>query len=84
MDTNPQEDDSGSRSKTVLRVPADQRDRHATLRQLADAEGWVCHICMEPVERLHDASRDHVPPYSKGGRTVRLAHKRCNSEAGNR
>jgi len=43
----------------------------------------ICHLCGEFVHPT-EASRDHVRPRSKGGKTtwdnLKLAHKSCNSQ----
>jgi hypothetical protein len=50
-------------------------------------DGGRCHLCGDRV-RWADASRDHVLPRSRGGRTtwvnIRLAHRSCNSVRGDR
>lgn len=47
----------------------------------------VCHLCGEIV-KPRAASRDHVVPVSKGGKTtwenIKLAHRSCNSNRGSR
>lgn len=75
------------------------RDKHArrtvtqmgeqfTLREIADRDGWRCHICRRAVidrpyaARDADPTIDHLVPVSDGGEhtkaNVRLAHNRCN------
>jgi HNH endonuclease len=52
-----------------------------------ERDGWVCHICGDPVDResadpLNRASLDHVVPIARGGlhtlEYVKCAHLRCN------
>jgi hypothetical protein len=56
-------------------------------KEVFERDGWVCHICGEPVSRdplsrLDGASIDHVVPIAAGGthtmENVRTAHLRCN------
>ena len=55
--------------------------------EIADRDGWVCHICRQTV-LPEQASLDHVIPISKGGPhtrdNVKLAHLLCNQRKGNR
>lgn len=48
-------------------------------------DGGTCHLCGDWVHPA-DASRDHVRPRSRGGKTtwanIRLAHRQCNSWRG--
>lgn len=52
------------------------------LRHLMRRDKNLCHICGLKV-LLSEASRDHVQPRSKGGKTsannLALAHKACNN-----
>ncbi len=60
-----------------------------TLREIADRDGWICHLCGKHVAdveynyRRTDPTLDHLIPVSEGGRhersNVRLAHMACNS-----
>jgi hypothetical protein len=64
-----------------------------TLRDIADRDGWRCHLCGGKVpDRRYsahdkDPTIDHLVPQSHGGADVRsnvaLAHNRCNWERGN-
>lgn len=64
-----------------------------TLREIAERDGWRCHLCQRQVPdrpykaRPNDATIDHLIPVSAGGRDVRtnvaLAHNKCNSERSN-
>lgn len=61
-----------------------------TLREIAERDGWRCHICGKKVldrpyrSRDSDPTMDHLIPQSEGGAHVRsnvaLAHNRCNWE----
>lgn len=65
-----------------------------TLREIADRDGWRCHLCGKKVPdreyaaRDDDPTMDHLIPVSLGGQhlmtNVALAHNRCNWERGNR
>jgi 5-methylcytosine-specific restriction endonuclease McrA len=52
-----------------------------------DRDGWVCHLCKEPVLR-DDASLDHVLPLARGGShtydNVATAHVHCNIVRGSK
>lgn len=56
-----------------------------TLREIAERDGWICHLCRLKVSK-NDASIDHLVPVSKGGAHTRanvaLAHRVCNSARG--
>jgi 5-methylcytosine-specific restriction endonuclease McrA len=64
-----------------------------TLREIAERDGWRCHICLSQVPdrpykaRPNDATIDHLIPVSAGGMDVRsnvaLAHNVCNSKRSN-
>lgn len=64
------------------------------LIDIADRDGWACHICGHPVDQMcawpapTSPSLDHVVPLSRGGAhepsNVRLAHLICNSMKGAR
>lgn len=60
---------------------------------VAERDGWICHICGEPVPDEQfpspkSPSMDHVIPLSRGGEhsyaNVRLAHFGCNAGKKNR
>jgi 5-methylcytosine-specific restriction endonuclease McrA len=61
-----------------------------TLREIAERDGWRCHLCgkrvpdREYAARPDDPTIDHLIPVSDGGLHVRtnvaLAHNRCNYE----
>ena len=66
-----------------------------TLIEIAERDGWVCHLCERKVPKRSPkgyhpkkATIDHLVPISDGGRdvreNVRLAHWRCNSARGAR
>lgn len=52
------------------------------LRSVWALSDKVCWLCDKPIPSLEEASRDHVYPRSKGGRMVKLAHRRCNYRKG--
>jgi hypothetical protein len=62
--------------------------RKFSIRYVGDRDGWICHICREPVDPLvpREASIDHLIPLSAGGlnraENVALAHLSCNSRRG--
>lgn len=43
-----------------------------------DTHAHVCHVCHKKITRISDAELDHVRAYSKGGSTMKLAHRGCN------
>ena len=57
--------------------------------EIYERDGWVCHLCDEPVDRVADfnddlaPSLDHLQPRSKGGSddpdNLATAHRLCNS-----
>lgn len=61
-----------------------------TLREVAERDGWRCHLCRQKVPdreyraRDRDPTLDHLIPVSAGGAhtldNVALAHNRCNWE----
>ena len=63
-----------------------------TLREIAERDGWRCHLCGGKVPdrdyaaRDSDATIDHLVPQSAGGDDIKsnvaLAHNRCNWERG--
>lgn len=73
--------------KRRLRLIDAPQDRY-TLRQVADRDGWRCHLCGKAVPdrpykaRANDPTIDHLIPVSDGGSdtldNVALAHNRCN------
>jgi hypothetical protein len=64
-----------------------------TLREIAERDGWRCHLCggrvpdQKYAARDNDPTIDHLIPQSHGGDdtklNVALAHNRCNWERGN-
>ena len=83
---------SAERRKDLLRrglnVPFESYDIH----EIAERDGWLCHLCGKKVPNRQYASRDadptidHLIPVSAGGHDVKsnvaLAHNRCNWERG--
>lgn len=58
------------------------------LQQLAKRDKWICHICTYRVERLSDATREHLIPKFYGGsnrpENIALAHTWCNKLKGSK
>jgi len=44
----------------------------------------VCHICHKRINDYDAGELDHVRAYSKGGSTMRWAHRSCNRIKGNK
>ena len=69
------------------------RSEPYTLREIAERDGWRCHLCGRKVPdqpyraKDRDPTIDHLIPVSFGGDDVRsnvaLAHNRCNWERSN-
>ena len=60
-----------------------QKARAAALDALVD--GTPCPFCQQPMVRGMALDYDHYPPLALGGGGVRrLAHARCNRQAGQR
>lgn len=61
-----------------------------TLSKLYRRDKAICHICGKRVERLSDATRDHIIPKLFGGSSGRgssniaLAHRWCNKQKGHK
>lgn len=63
-----------------------------TLREIAERDGWRCHLCLRKINKLLDpqhpraASIDHLVPVSDDGlhlrENVAIAHRECNSLRG--
>jgi hypothetical protein len=62
--------------------------RTEILQFLADRDGPDCYLCEKPFTLTNRETIDHYHPLSKGGTweltNLRLAHKRCNTEKGDR
>lgn len=56
-------------------------------RQVIERDGFVCGLCLEPVE-ADDIHIDHIRPRSLGGgddlANLQVAHRACNLRKGNR
>lgn len=54
------------------------------LEDLAERDGWKCHLCKRKVRSLATASRDHLIPMTAGGTNtlanLALAHLTCNAQ----
>jgi 5-methylcytosine-specific restriction endonuclease McrA len=74
------------RKRRALQLGAEVGEPYTTL-EIAERDGWRCHICGKRVT-TKNWSVDHLVPLSYGGadgRTnVALAHRRCNSSRCNR
>lgn len=56
-----------------------------TLDKLWVRDKGICHLCAEPIAERRLATRDHIIPWSQGGRGMRnlaLAHRSCNHKRG--
>jgi hypothetical protein len=81
------------RRRRKHRERADVREPY-TLREIAERDGWRCHICKRSVPdrpyraRPNDPTIDHLDPISLGGddtrRNVALAHNVCNMKRSNK
>jgi 5-methylcytosine-specific restriction endonuclease McrA len=70
------------------------RQKRERLEQLAERDGYLCHLCGEPVDMKIDAREDrgptldHLVSRSQGGweepSNLRLAHRGCNLARGTR
>ena len=64
-----------------------------TLAEIAERDGWRCHLCKKPVSKKHNGLHpkgptiDHLVPVSAGGNderdNVALAHRDCNVRRSN-
>lgn len=80
------------RRKNAVRRGAKVKGAKFTLRQVAERDGWKCHLCGRQVNpKLTDpdprsATIDHLVPVSAGGLdelpNVALAHRSCNCARG--
>jgi len=84
---------SRSMRKRAERARKRNQDHESySLREIAERDGWVCHLCGKKVpdrqyaRRDRDPTIDHLIPQSAGGHNtkanVALAHNRCNWERG--
>jgi hypothetical protein len=81
-----------ARRRRIRRFDVEQEPY--TLRQIAERDGWRCHICLRKVPdrpyraRPNDATIDHLVPVSANGadtpQNVALAHNACNIKRSNR
>lgn len=72
------------------RRTVEKRGEDFTLREVAERDGWRCHLCGKKVPdrpyaaRDRDPTIDHLVPVAAGGEhvlsNVALAHNRCNWE----
>jgi len=65
---------------------AEQRAKEWNRKQLLRRDGAVCQLCLEPFEKVSEATLDHIQPVSKGGQdkiqNLRLVHEFCNRQRG--
>jgi hypothetical protein len=75
----------------TARATSDQRPRESfTLEEIGDRDGWVCGICLDPIDQQFAApdarspSIDHVKAIFAGGThtrdNVRITHLYCNMD----
>lgn len=78
------------RTRRHLERAAERAGEHFTVREIADRDGWVCHICQRRIpdkgswtNEDDDPTIDHLVPLSRGGEHTRvnvaIAHRLCNS-----
>jgi 5-methylcytosine-specific restriction endonuclease McrA len=82
------------RSKTVKRQSLTVKPSRLSCDEIAERDGFVCHICTGVVDMTLPRTRalggtvDHVVPLSKGGSddpdNLKLAHWVCNVRKGNK
>jgi 5-methylcytosine-specific restriction endonuclease McrA len=63
-------------------------DKTLSVQTLWLKQPHTCGICAEEIERIEDASLDHIVPLIRDGEhseeNCQLAHKLCNQRKGNR
>jgi len=64
------------------------KSRAHIVKHLLETEGDICYLCDLPFSDKNRPTIEHVHPLSKGGTwdldNLRLAHKKCNTDKGNR
>lgn len=78
--------------KWALLNRENQRRRRAgdpvSYAAILERDGWVCHICGDPIADLEDLHFDHIIPLSKGGPhhadNISPAHALCNLKKGDK
>jgi 5-methylcytosine-specific restriction endonuclease McrA len=80
---------SASALRRTARRWKDPDAERFTMLDIADRDGWVCGLCLGPIDpnirgdRFRQATVDHILPLSQGGRhyfdNVQLAHWTCNA-----
>lgn len=83
------------RTRKHLERTAARDGEHFTVREIAERDGWTCHLCRRRIparaewsNQDDDPTIDHLTPLSAGGTHVRanvaIAHRICNSRRGAR
>lgn len=77
-----------------MRKAAGATGSSVVLAEIAERDGWTCHVCSRPVHmdvpwpNPASPSLDHVIPLCRGGlhdpSNVRLTHLRCNLVKGSK
>jgi hypothetical protein len=73
----------GAEKQKKKRVPLKPAER-IYIWERPKKYGRTCSICGERITKLSDLELDHTRAYSKGGATLRLAHKDCNRMKGSK
>ena len=64
------------------------KNRRGIISALVDRDGYLCYLCSRGFSSTAPPTIEHVKPLSKGGTwdfdNLKLAHKKCNVEKGNR
>lgn len=63
-----------ARRKRVRLTPA----QRIHIWEHPETYGRTCSICLKKITKISDLELDHTKPHSKGGTTLRLAHRECN------
>src|SRR5699024_7490683 len=79
--------------KCAPKRPGGSVNRRSVVERIGARDGWVCHLCKEPVDRqlywpnVRAGSVDHVVAVSRGGSdeesNLALSHLTCNVSRGN-
>lgn len=72
-------------------LPPPSLQNRAVVEMYADRDGWVCHLCGDPIHDRRDswrASPDHLTPKFAGGTdypsNIKISHLSCNKARGKR
>jgi len=64
------------------------KNRRGIISALVDRDGYTCYLCSRGFSSTAPPTIEHVVPLSRGGTwdfdNLKLAHKKCNVEKGNR